>query len=76
MSHSSIRCGWVSARQIFSGGKGTARRVVYEEVEGPTLNKAPTLLAVALVATAVVTTLLSAAAETIVDCLIGLHPVL
>lgn len=48
----------------------------YEEVEGPTMNKTPMLLAVALVATAVVTTLPSAAAETIVDCLIGLHPVL
>ena len=38
--------------------------------------KTPMLLAVALVATAVVTTLPSAAAETIVDCLRGLHPVL
>ena len=40
------------------------------------MNKTPMLLAVALVATAVVTTLPSAAVETIVDCLIGLHPVL
>jgi hypothetical protein len=40
------------------------------------MNKTAMLLAVALVVTAVVTTLPSAAAETIVDCLIGLHPVL
>jgi hypothetical protein len=41
----------------------------HEEVEGPTMNKTAMPLAVALVATAVVTTLPSAAAETIVDCL-------
>src|SRR5580692_5582567 len=30
MSHSSIRCGCVSARQIFSGGKGTSRSTTTE----------------------------------------------
>jgi len=40
------------------------------------MNKTPRLLAAAPVATAAVTTLPSAAAETIVDRLIGLHPVL
>lgn len=48
----------------------------YEEIEGPTMNKTPVLLAVAVVATPVVTTLPSAAAETIIDCFIALHPVL
>src|SRR5579864_7532403 len=30
MSHSSIRCGCVSARQIFSGGKGISRSTTTE----------------------------------------------
>ena len=40
------------------------------------MKKTPMLMAVALVATAMVTILPSAAAETIVNCLISLHPVL
>jgi hypothetical protein len=32
MSHSSIRCGCVSARQIFSGGKGISRSTTTESV--------------------------------------------
>jgi hypothetical protein len=43
---------------------------------GLSVNKTPMPLAVALVTTAIVTTPPSAAGETIVDCLIGLHPVL
>jgi hypothetical protein len=32
MSHSSIRCGRVSARQIFSGGTGISRSTTTERV--------------------------------------------
>src|SRR5207248_5778683 len=48
MSHSSIRCGCVSARQIFSGGKGSSRSTTTESVSvvvlliGPSYSFTPT----------------------------------
>src|SRR3979490_1716722 len=47
MSHSSIRCGCVSARQIFSGGKGISRSTTTESVSvaglliGPSFCRSP-----------------------------------
>src|SRR3974390_728345 len=45
MSHSSIRCGCVSARQIFSGGKGISRSTTTERVSAAPLVTGPSFSA-------------------------------